>query len=172
LSRRALNAAVGLALTAAVVLAGCGSDDKGGKTGASSGATTPRRASFKFTEVPTQAPQKVSRAAVAPPAAARGSLPAARSAAYCSPTGDYCLGIRGSHGAALLSIATVAFRGTYRLCIDGPAGYGCQSFRLRPQGRGLFASTVRYEPAYNGRYTASWFKGGGKLGRSLFFHVS
>jgi hypothetical protein len=169
LSRRSLNAAVGLALAGSVVLAGCGSDDEGGKTGTSSGATTARRASFKFTEVPSQAPQKVSRAAVAP---FRGSLPAARSAAYCSPTGDYCLGIRGSHGAALLSIATVAFRGTYRLCIDGPAGYGCQSFRLRPQGRGLFASTVRYEPAYNGRYTASWFKGGGKIGRSLFFRVS
>ncbi len=158
-----------LALAAPLGLAACGGDDEGSKQSGTKPATTAtgaQRASFTFTEVPARAPKKVSRDAVAPEATT-----GARSASYCSPTGDYCLGIRGSRGAALLSIATLAFRGRYRLCIDGPAGYGCQSFRLRPQGRGLYASTVRYRPTRTGRYTASWFKGGGKLGRSLFFRV-
>ena len=167
---RPLRHAVPLALTAVALLAaGCGDDDDGddkAQTTTPTAAAPPASAAQGDTAGGlTEAPQGLSPKASSP----RGFTPkAAGATSYCSPTGDYCVGVRKASGATLLSIASLAFSGNYRLCVTGPPGRGCKSFRLKRSGQ-MWISAVRFAAPSRGRYSATWFYGGNRLGRPLGF---
>ena len=164
---RTLRHAVPLALTAvALVAAGCGDDDEDGgqaqtSTPAASTPAAPRDVASGLTEAARGLAPKAS--------SPRGFTPKAGAVtSYCSPTGDYCFGVRKTSGASVLTIASLAFGGSYRLCIVGPPGRGCKSFRLTRQGQ-MYVSAVRFTAPSRGRYTATWFYGGRRLGKALGF---
>lgn len=158
----------------ALVAAGCGDDDdEGGQAQTSTpAASTPQPAqgdtaaslSESGGTVPFQQTGKSLRRRSTLSANAAGGGPST----YCSPTGDYCVGVARRGRTTLLSIASLAFSGSYRLCVVGPPGRGCKSFRLNRRGQ-MWASTISFAAPARGRYTASWFYGGQKLGRSLSF---
>jgi hypothetical protein len=171
--RHALLPAVALV---ALIVGGCGSDNKDKKGQAStpapaSTAQTTAQGDIGASLVTAQQSSgfryrgnQIARRARAFRAQAAGGGPST----YCSPTGDYCVGVGKRGTTALLSIASLAFKGTYRLCLAGPGGHGCKAFPLRRQGQ-MYVSTVAFTPPARGRWTASWFYGSTKLGKSLGF---
>jgi hypothetical protein len=171
--RQAVLPAVALA---ALIPAGCGSDDNNDKqsqTSTPAASSTPRTAqgdtASALAVTSAQTPFRPSGKAIRRSANVLGPKAAGGGpSTYCSPTGDYCVGVGKRGSTALLSIATLAFKGSYRLCIAGPGGRGCKSFALRRSGQ-MYASTVAFTPPSRGRWTASWFYGSTKLGKSLSF---
>lgn len=153
----------------ALLVAACGDDDEDGagqaQTSTSPAATAQGDAAITLTEAPAGlTPKAVGSPETAVAPKARG----ARATTYCSPTGDYCVGVTKRGGATILSIASLAFSGSYRLCVSGPPGRGCRTFRLVRRGQ-MYVSGVRFAAPSRGRYSASWFYGGSKLGRTLSF---
>jgi hypothetical protein len=101
--------------------------------------------------------------------------PAAPPASYCSPSGDYCIAVRGSGHAALLELATFSFTGRYRLCVADPqARKSCRSFALQRRGD-LYRSRVLWSANFPRRgpgvYRVTWHYMGVRLGLPLRFRV-
>ena len=91
---------------------------------------------------------------------------------YCSPTGDYCLGISKRNGGVKFEISSVAFSGAYKLCVRGPSERTCRKFTLSSSG-GQYADRVDWERKFgiqgDGTYSAVWKLNGAKLGKTLRF---
>ena len=47
---------------------------------------------------------------------------------YCSPRGDFCLGVSDLGGRIKFSFWTRRFRGGYKLCVNGPGKEACKGF--------------------------------------------
>lgn len=83
---------------------------------------------------------------------------------YCSPTGDYCMGIFRQDGAILFGIDAF-FGGRYSICVTDPLGdRQCKSFRLYSRGgkyRNLRSGQVRWFAAFGssgpGVYRVAWY---------------
>jgi hypothetical protein len=108
-------------------------------------------------------------------AAAALLSPAAPPASYCSPSGDYCIAVRGSGQAALLELATFSFSGRYRLCVADPRERrSCRRFALQRRGD-LFRSRVLWSENFPRRgpgiYRVTWHYMGVRLGLPLSFRV-
>ncbi|MFI5123220.1 MAG: hypothetical protein ACHQJ5_10025 [Vicinamibacteria bacterium] len=93
---------------------------------------------------------------------------------YCSPTGDYCLGIKykPKGGRVKLEISSLAFSGPYKLCVRGPQQKNCKQFSLTESGDG-YADKVDWESNFgtqgDGTYLVTWKLNGTKLGKTLGF---
>ena len=91
---------------------------------------------------------------------------------YCSPTGDYCLGISKRNGGVKFEISSAAFSGTYKLCVRGPSERTCRNFKLSSSG-GQYSDRVDWERKFgiqgSGTYSAVWKLNGTKLGKTLRF---
>ena len=93
---------------------------------------------------------------------------------YCSPTGDYCLGIKykPNSGRVKFEITSLAFTGAYKLCVRGPDSKTCRQFSLSQSGEG-YADKVDWESKFGtqgeGTYLVTWKLGGTKLGKTLGF---
>jgi hypothetical protein len=104
-------------------------------------------------------------------------LPATASARsnYCSTSGDVCYGIVKNSSPIQLQIVTQAkYFSTYRLCIKGPDGKtDCRRFKIKKAARGTYQSTVTWPKHYpyrgRGKYKATWFASGNKLGPAVTF---
>ena len=171
---RHVRHALPLALAAtALFAAGCGDDDgdKKGQTSSPAASTSQPAKSNPGAALRRSRETTgflIRRRAVTAPLAFRTKATGAGPSTYCSPTGDYCVGVNKRGGTVLLAIASLAFQGNYRLCVAGPPGRGCKTFRLVKRGQ-MYASTIAFTAPARGRYTASWFLGSTKLGRSLSF---
>jgi hypothetical protein len=151
------------AIAVAALLGACGDDDTDTAKAPTAASTTQAKVSpsAALVDVPGEAAKAVT------PNAVSSKSDGGRPQSYCSPSGDYCVGVRSTGSAFLLSIATFSFSGRYKLCVTGPAGRGCKTFRLRRNGK-LNASTIRFTPPTSGRHRATWSYGGATL-RSLSF---
>lgn len=105
------------------------------------------------------------------------AAPAVAQGGYCSPTGDYCVGVNPKGQKATFSIVLAArYFARYRLCVTPPRGLRtCKSFPIRKVGGG-FSSTVRWEANYPNRgpgtYRAVWSTTSGFLTRPLPFRIA
>ena len=110
--------------------------------------------------------------AVSPPAGAHH-----RPNVHCSESGDICQSVRKIDGVRKLRIVLAArYFSTYHLCVRDADGYRiCAPFRIRGRADGLYGSSVRWRrhfpPGGPGPYTASWWVGDDRIGRSLGFHI-
>jgi hypothetical protein len=99
----------------------------------------------------------------------------ASDAHYCSPTGDYCIGIFVKQGVGrTLDVSGFALRGRYTLCVRRPTGHSdCRGFALKPNAAGAYASSVRWTKHFphraRGRHRVTWRYEGATLGRVLSF---
>ncbi len=92
---------------------------------------------------------------------------------YCSPSGDYCIGINDKGGSIKLKIATFSFTGQYTLCVDPPRGSkACDDFQLEQNGD-IYKDSVtlgsHFPSRASGRYAVTWHTQGFKLGKTLHF---
>lgn len=105
------------------------------------------------------------------------AAPAVAQDGYCSPTGDYCVGVNPKGQKATLSIVLAArYFARYRLCVTPPQGpRTCKSFPIRKVGA-EFSSTVRWEANYPNRgpgtYRAVWSTTSGFSTRPLRFRIA
>jgi hypothetical protein len=95
-----------------------------------------------------------------------------RLASYCSPTGDYCQGVfRSTSGSVFFQLRTFSFRGTVQTCVARRTRV-CRGRVLRRIGS-IHQATIswrgNYPPQGPGRYAVSWYAGGAKIGRTLYF---
>lgn len=94
---------------------------------------------------------------------------------YCSPTGDFCQGVKQNKPRVTLGIDTFSFRGRYQLCTRyvSEHDYACRTFRLRSEGNSLYGSNVRWQRyfphARRGRYFAKWINAGYQIGPIIWF---
>ncbi len=97
--------------------------------------------------------------------------------AYCSESGDVCQSTRKVNGVRKLRIATAAkYFERYRLCVTAPDdSTACRKGRMRKDGpvyRGGMRWRERFPHKGPGAYIVKWkFLSGGKIGRTLGFHV-
>jgi hypothetical protein len=91
---------------------------------------------------------------------------------YCSPTGDYCLGIEYQHKRVKLQIVSQAFTGDYTLCVKGPSSRECIGFSLERIDAN-YADSVDWKRRFGyqgpGTYLVQWKVGGSVLGKTLGF---
>ena len=99
-----------------------------------------------------------------------GAMPARAEAgtSYCSPTGDYCHGVRTGGGVVRIMFDTLAFRGRVEVCVTDPSRERvCKRFRLRERD-GMYGFTVRWSRHFPnagpGRYRVRFRRGGVPLG--------
>jgi hypothetical protein len=93
---------------------------------------------------------------------------------FCSPSGDFCYGVRRQGADAILRLDGFVNFGRYNLCVTAPnRTRACKTFRLRRAMRGLFRSRVRWSLHYPDRgpgvYRVRWRTGGRNLGPRLSF---
>jgi hypothetical protein len=98
------------------------------------------------------------------------AAPAQARRTYCTPTGDYCLGMFKRGGQVYLGIDTFSFRGSFLLCLTSPDGNRkCLTFRLRRDRHNhhLYRSHVKWSDHFphgqKGLYRAVWRYGGARF---------
>jgi hypothetical protein len=112
---------------------------------------------------------------VAAASAAAFLMPSSASArsTYCSKSGDVCYQAKGSPIKLRITTAAKYFT-RYRLCINNPHGVReCHRFHMHKAAAGTYSSTVSWPKHYTyggkGKYHASWYAHGNKLGPSVAF---
>ena len=93
---------------------------------------------------------------------------------YCSPTGDYCIGVSNVRGRAKLEISTFSFS-SYSVCLKGPGASSCvEDINMTPDSEGIYSSRIdvvrKFHPT-GGRYKAAWFVGDSQIGKTLKFSL-
>ena len=101
-----------------------------------------------------------------------------RSNLYCSGSGDLCQSARKVDGVRKVGLLLAAkyFR-VFHVCVTDPDGFeSCVPFRVRNHGDGTFGRDVQWRrhfpPAGPGGYTVRWVVDGGRIGKTLGFHVT
>jgi hypothetical protein len=93
---------------------------------------------------------------------------------YCSPTGDFCIGVFGPKADPEFRLQTFSFTGQYKLCVkqkhyERQCGY----WKLQYGPHGTRKSYVVLNDSFflegAGKYTVSAYYGNGQLGRGLHF---
>jgi|GEM_PF-2444533 len=108
-------------------------------------------------------------------------LPSAAGAArtldsYCSPSGDYCIGVLGPKADPAFELRTFSLTDQYKLCLkNGPYERQCGWWKLKSGEHGIYRSRVRLNKSFflegAGHFTISAFYGDAErqLGRGLHF---
>jgi hypothetical protein len=95
---------------------------------------------------------------------------------YCSPSGDYCIGVFGPKADPVFRLNTFSFTGQYKLCVQ-QQGFErqCGYWKLKSGPHGTHESRRTLSEGYflegAGRYTVSAFYGDHQLGRGLHFSI-
>jgi hypothetical protein len=93
----------------------------------------------------------------------------------CAADNRWCHGVLNKNGRVFLDFAGFGLKGRYRVCVRPPASARerCRVFKLKPNGTGANASSVRFTRNFphrrHGRYTVRWIYGGRQVGRALTF---
>jgi hypothetical protein len=97
---------------------------------------------------------------------------------YCSPTGDYCIGVFGPKSDPVFELRTFSLTDQYKLCLkDGRYERQCGWWKLKHDKHGIYKSRVRLQKSYfledDGPYIVSAFYGDSEsqLGRGLRFNL-
>ena len=95
---------------------------------------------------------------------------------YCSPSGDYCIGVFGPKADPVFKLTTFSFTGQYKLCVQ-QKGFErqCGWWKLQYGPKGTKKSNVPLNGSFflegAGDYTVSAFYGKSQLGRGLHFTI-
>jgi hypothetical protein len=93
---------------------------------------------------------------------------------YCSPTGDFCIGVFGPKANPEFRLQTFSFTGQYKLCVK-QVGYDrqCGYWKLQYGPKGTRKSYVVLKKSFflegAGDYTVSAYYENSQLGRGLHF---
>jgi hypothetical protein len=93
---------------------------------------------------------------------------------YCSPTGDYCIGVFGPKSSPEFRLQTFSFSGKYKLCVQ-QQGYPrqCGYWKIEYGPHGTRKSYVKLKEHFflfgAGSFTVSAFYSDSQLGRGLHF---